>query len=146
MVEWAEEFGVKANLNRKDESWIMRKSSRIHLWSGNELDLLGGLKLIRLGGHFPGSSVLHWPKGAGGKGAILAGDTIYGVMDRRYVSFMHSYPNLIPLPANTVASIAKTILGYRFDTIYSSFEGRVVKTGAKESVRSSAERYIAHMS
>lgn len=146
MVEWAEKFDVRVYLNRKNESWIVRQSSRINLWHGREMDLFGGLKLICLGGHFAGSSVLLWPQGAGGKGAILSGDTIYVVSDRRYVSFMHSYPNYIPLPARTVARIVKDILGYRFDRIYTSFEGRVVKKGAMESIRSSAERYIAYSS
>jgi glyoxylase-like metal-dependent hydrolase (beta-lactamase superfamily II) len=146
MVEWGEEFDVSVYLNRKNKGWIMRQSSRIRLWSGRELGLFDSLELICLGGHFPGSSVLLWPKGAEGKGVILSGDTIYVVSDRRYVSFMHSYPNYIPLPAKTVASIAKTISGFKFDRIYSSFEGRVLKTGALKSIRSSAERYIAHMS
>ena len=43
--------------------------------------------------------MLHWPAGANGKGALLTGDIIQVVQDRRYVSFMRSYPNLIPLGA-----------------------------------------------
>ena len=51
------------------------------------------ITLIRCGGHFPGSTVLHWAKGADGKGVLLTGDTIMVVSDRRYVTFMYSYPN-----------------------------------------------------
>ena len=43
--------------------------------------------------------MLHWPAGTKGKGALLTGDIIQVVQDRRYVSFMRSYPNLIPLGA-----------------------------------------------
>ncbi len=33
------------------------------------------------------------------KGILLTGDIIQVVADERWVSFMYSYPNLIPLPA-----------------------------------------------
>jgi len=36
--------------------------------------------------------------GLGGQGLLLVGDSLTVVMDRRYLSFMYSYPNLIPLP------------------------------------------------
>src|SRR6266849_11193792 len=49
--------------------------------------------LVHCGGHFEGGTVLHWPGGANGKGALLTGDLITVVQDRRYVSFMRSYPN-----------------------------------------------------
>ena len=55
------------------------------------------MTLINTGGHFEGSQVLHWAAGCDGQGALLTGDTVTVVMDRRYVSFMYSYPNLIPL-------------------------------------------------
>ena len=64
---------------------------------GTTLSLWDGLTLINCGGHFEGGAVLHWPAGANGKGALLTGDIIQVVQDRRYVSFMRSYPNLIPL-------------------------------------------------
>ena len=46
--------------------------------------------------------MLHWAGGADGRGALLSGDIVQVVPDRRYVSFMYSYPNLIPLPAAAV--------------------------------------------
>ncbi len=75
----------------------MRKSSRIRFWEGTTLSLWDGLTLINCGGHFEGGAVLHWQAGANGKGALLTGDIIQVVQDRRYASFMRSYPNLIPL-------------------------------------------------
>ena len=42
--------------------------------SGDEKELFGGARLLRLGGHFPGSAVLHWSGGAGGKGILCTGD------------------------------------------------------------------------
>jgi hypothetical protein len=41
--------------------------------------------------------VLHWPAGCGQRGALLTGDTITVVQDRDWVSFMWSFPKLIPL-------------------------------------------------
>jgi glyoxylase-like metal-dependent hydrolase (beta-lactamase superfamily II) len=45
--------------------------------AGDKKDLFGGLTLLRLGGHFPGSTVLHWDKGAGGKGVLCTGVTLW---------------------------------------------------------------------
>ena len=47
--------------------------------------------------------MLHWQDGAGGKGALLTGDIIQVVADRKHVSFMYSYPNYVPLSASAVA-------------------------------------------
>ena len=146
MVEWAEKFDVQVDLSKNDGRWVVRPSPRLHFWSGTELELFGGVKLLCLGGHFEGSSVLLWPQGDKGKGVILAGDTISVASDRRYVSFMYSYPNLIPLSSSIVTGIANAVLQHKFDRIYASFEGRVVKEKAMESVRSSADRYVAHLS
>ena len=65
----------------------------------------GGVTLIRCGGHFTGTTALHWAGGAGGKGALFTGDTVMVVPDTRWVSFMCSYPNLIPVNAATVRRI-----------------------------------------
>lgn len=54
----------------------------------DELEVLGGLRVVRLGGHFEGSSVLHWP-GGGPAGALLTGDTIFPVPSKGWVSFMY---------------------------------------------------------
>ena len=41
--------------------------------AGDEMELFGGARLLRLGGHFPGSAVLHWNKGAEGNGILCTG-------------------------------------------------------------------------
>jgi hypothetical protein len=89
--------------------------------------------------------VLHWAEGAGGKGTLLTGDTIYVVADPRWVTFMYSYPNDIPLNASAVRRIVAAVEPFAFETLYSSF-GRAVEQDAKQAVRRSAERYIAHIS
>ena len=37
------------------------------------MELFGGATLLRLGGHFPGSAVLHWAPGANGRGLLCSG-------------------------------------------------------------------------
>jgi glyoxylase-like metal-dependent hydrolase (beta-lactamase superfamily II) len=142
MIEWAERFQAPIYLHEADRQWVMRPDPRITSWSGETLALPGELTLVRLGGHFPGSTVLHWPAGAEGRGALLTGDTIYVVADRAWVSFMYSYPNLIPLPAREIRHIRDTIAPYHFDRLYSGFAERVVRADASAAVQRSAERYL----
>jgi len=141
MVDWAEAFDATLYLHARDRRWAMRASSKIEFWEGEELDLHDGLKLINLGGHFDGGTVLHAPFLAGGKGALLTGDIIQVIPDRHFVSFMYSYPNLIPLPAAKVGRMAARVHELEFDRIYGAWWDRLIPTGAKEIVERSAQRY-----
>lgn len=143
MVEWSRAFDAPVYLHADDRQWVMRPDQAIHFWEGETKALGEGLTLIRCGGHFPGGTVLHWAAGAGGRGALLSGDILTVVSDRRYVSFMYSYPNLIPLPARQVRKIVQAVEPYPFDRIYGAWWERVVPEGGKEAVMRSAERYIA---
>ena len=100
------------------------------------------MTLIRLGGHFAGGTVLHWQQGADGKGALLSGDIIQVVADRQWVSFMYSYPNLIPLPATEIKRIRDTIAPYSFERLYGAWFERIVTHDAHAVVLRSADRYI----
>ena len=109
-VEWSRAFGdAPIYIHAADRQWVMRPSPSVVLWEGDAVDALPGLRVVHLGGHFDGATVLHWPEGAAGRGALLSGDTLQVVMDRRFVSFMYSYPNLIPLSAEAVERIAAKI-------------------------------------
>ncbi len=143
MVEWSREFGAPVHLHEADRRWVMRPDPAVRFFAGDELALPGGLRALRLGGHFPGAAVLHWPDGAGGRGALLSGDVLQVVQDRRYVSFMYSYPNLVPLPAHVVERMARRVRALRFDRIYGAWWGRVIGQGAWAAVQRSADRYLA---
>jgi len=145
MVDWAERFAVPIYLHESLRPWVMRPSERITFWSGETHTLMDDMTLVRPGGHFTGSTVLHWPHGAEGKGLLLTGDTIQVVPDRRWVSFMYSYPNLIPLPASEIRRMREAILPYNFERLYGSFGG-VVASDAKNAVLRSADRYIRALS
>lgn len=143
-IEWSRAFAdAPVYIHAADAAWVMRPDPRVQLWQGDAIEPLPGLSLLRLGGHFDGAAVLHWPAGAAGAGAVLCGDTIQVVMDRRWVSFMYSYPNLIPLDPATVQQIADTLRGYPFETLYGAWNGRVVTADGLAAVQRSAERYIA---
>jgi hypothetical protein len=142
MVEWAERFDAQIFLHTADREWVMRKSERIEFWEGTTLSLWDDLMLINSGGHFEGGTVLHWPAGAHGQGALLTGDIIQVVQDRRYVSFMRSYPNLIPLGPVAINRILETIEPFAFDQIYGAWWNANVLSDAKGAVRRSAARYL----
>lgn len=142
MVEWSRAFDVPIYLHADDQQWVMRPDPAIVFWEGETHQLGGGLTLIRCGGHFPGGTVLHWPAGAEGRGALLTSDMMYVVSDARYVSFMYSFPNLIPLPAQTIRQIVAAVAPYAFDRIYAGWFGRAVRSDAKAAVERSAARYV----
>ncbi len=141
MDDWAERFGVPVYIHVADREWVQRPHPHLKFWVGEDLTIVGGLRLIRLGGHFAGGQVLHWPGGAGGAGALLTGDIIQVVQDRRWVSFMYSYPNLVPLPGAFVRFMVDRLEPYAFEQIYGAWWGRVVPRDAKAALRRSAERY-----
>ena len=86
---------------------------------------------------------MHWAGGAGGKGALLTGDTIMVVPDTRWLSFMYSYPNLIPVSANTVRRIGAAVEPFAFDRIYGGWWDRVLNAEAKERLAASVSRYLS---
>jgi len=142
MVEWSHTFDdAPIFIPRADRMWVMRPDPAIRFYEGN-LVLFPGVTLIQCGGHFPGSSVLHWAEGADDRGVLLTGDTIMAAQDGRYASFMRSFPNLVPLPASAVARIVESVRPYRFHRIYGGWWGRTVADGAKEILERSATRYM----
>jgi hypothetical protein len=142
MVEWSRAFDCPIYLHAADRQWVMRPDPAIEFWDSETKEIGHGLTLIRCGGHFEGGTVLHWPGGAGSDGVILSGDILQVVQDRRWVSFMYSYPNFIPLPASTVRRIVASVEPFEFERIYGAWWGKVVATDAKAAVERSGERYV----
>ena len=146
MVEWSRAFNdVPIYIHADNQPWVMRPDPAIEFWTGEAVNPLPRLTVVRCGGHFPGSSVLHWPDGADGRGALFTGDTIQVTADNRWVTFMYSYPNLIPLNTPTIRMIVDAVEAYEFDRLYAAWPERVVPQDAKNAVRRSADRYIAHI-
>jgi hypothetical protein len=143
MVEWSRAFGgIPIYLHGADARWIMRPDESIRLWEGDRQQIAGGLTLVRSGGHFEGGAMLHWSGGAGGAGVLLSGDIVQVVPDRRWVSFMYSYPNLIPLPAAAVMTLRDSVADLAFDRVYGAFHPLQVMQDGKGAVERSAARYL----
>ncbi len=144
MVEWSRAFGgVPIHLHAADREWVMRPDPAINFWNGDTLALLPDVTMIRGGGHFPGGSMLHWAKGAGGRGVLCSSDIATVATDRKFLTFMRSYPNFIPLSAREVNGIAAALAPFRFDTIYGHYFDRVIARGGEDVLAKSVARYLA---
>ncbi|AFU03039.1 MBL fold metallo-hydrolase [Nocardia brasiliensis] len=141
-VEWSRALGgVPVLVAEADLAWVARPDPVIRPWSGR-LEVLPGLTLRQLGGHFPGSAVAHWAAGAGGQGVLFSADTIQANPDRKSVAFMRSYPNRIPLSPNVVERVTKVVEEFEFTRLYDNF-GKTLDTDARTTIRTSAARYVS---
>ena len=143
MTQWSAAFGnIPLYIHKDDSRWVMCGSENINFWKGENYQLNDELTMIRCGGHFEGASVLHWKSSVDGKGVIFSGDTIQVVPDRKHVSFMYSYPNIIPLNKQKIQKIIRAVEPFEFDRIYGAFQQREILKDAKNAVLKSAGRYI----
>jgi glyoxylase-like metal-dependent hydrolase (beta-lactamase superfamily II) len=142
LQDWAQAFGAPVYLSAGDRDWVMRPDAAIRFFGEDKLALAEGVTLLRLGGHFPGGTVLHWAGGAGGKGALLSGDILQVTPGGDRVSMLFSYPNMLPLSAGTVKRMASALDPWAFERIYGAFPGREVMKGAKAAVARSVARYV----
>src|SRR5690606_15604780 len=84
MVEWSHAFDhAPVYVHAQDARWLGRTDPVIQLWEGATRPLWDGIRLVLCGGHFPGGSILHWPGGDNGRGALLVGDVIQVCPDLR---------------------------------------------------------------
>jgi hypothetical protein len=143
MVEWARAFTARIHLHAADKQWIMRSDPAVELWDGETNTLWDGVTLVRCGGHFEGGTVLHWASGAGGRGVVCAGDILTVATDRKWLSFMRSYPNFIPLSARAVNKIGAALQPFAFETIYGHYFDRVIAENGQAVLEASVARYVA---
>jgi hypothetical protein len=143
MLEWSLAFAAcPIWIHDADRRWVVDGSPSVSFWRGEVQPLFGGLSLVRCGGHFEGYQVLHWPSGCAGLGALFAGDQPQVCMDRRWVTFMYSYPNWIPLDEATVVGITRSLEPLSFERMYGAF-GRHLLRDAKGAIARSQRRYLA---
>lgn len=143
MINWSEALGdAPILLHRADRKWIQRPDLRIRFWDGDEFHLSEDVTLIRCGGHFRGCTALHWRAGPRPGGALFSGDTPQVVQGRRQVSFMHSYPNLIPMKPADVHAMRARLNGYEYEDVYGYTWGRDILGLGRAAVDASFERYL----
>ncbi|MGZ4166459.1 MAG: MBL fold metallo-hydrolase [Solirubrobacteraceae bacterium] len=140
-VEWSHAFDAPILLPEADAPWLMRPDAAVRRWS-DALEPLPGVTLVQCGGHFAGSSVLHWAAGADGRGAILCGDTIFVTPGEDRVSFVYSAPVRLPLAEPGVRGILDALAPYDFDRIYGGWWSPVVRRDGRRILERSAARYI----
>jgi glyoxylase-like metal-dependent hydrolase (beta-lactamase superfamily II) len=147
MVEWSEALGgVPILLHEADRGWVQRASPRIRFWSGDTLQLSGAVTLLRTGGHFPGSTALHWKDGPRAGGALFAGDSPHVVADRRRVAFMYSVPNYVPAPSRDVRHMHRLLAGHDFTDVYGFTWGRNLIGNGRAILDASFDRHLADTS
>jgi glyoxylase-like metal-dependent hydrolase (beta-lactamase superfamily II) len=144
-VEWSHAFDAEILLPSADAGWLMRPDPAVRTWA-DVLEVLPGVTLVQCGGHFPGSSVLHWASGAEGRGVILCGDTIFVTPGEDRVSFVYSAPARLPLAEPGVRGIVEALAPYDFARIYGGWWSPVVRADGKAILEHSAQRYIELLS
>jgi hypothetical protein len=141
-VEWSRALGgVPVLVSEADRQWVQRSDAAIEFIGMDDLPLLPGVTIRTMGGHFAGSKIAVWADGADGAGVVLSGDTMFPTQDGKWVAFMRSYPNHIPLSPTVVERITTAALVSQFDRLYGNF-GWVIPADAQAVVRRSADRHI----
>lgn len=139
-VSWSRMLGDPPVLvNAADRHWVQREDPAIQSWMG-EVEILPGVTLRTIGGHFPGSAIVHWDRGV-----VLSGDTVFPGPSQRWVTFQRSFPNDIPLSAAVVRRIADLVCDRPFDRLYGNL-ANVIPRDARDAVLRSADRYIGWVS
>lgn len=146
MVRWSEALGgVPILLHAADKTWIQQPSPAIEFWDGDICSLGDGVTLVRTGGHFPGSTALHWDRAAAGCSALFVGDSPQVATDRRHVGFLYSYPNYMPMPVRDVREMQKRLAPFQYDDVYGFSWGRNIIGGGDRALNDSFERYFQAM-
>ncbi|KAK6344198.1 hypothetical protein TWF696_007839 [Orbilia brochopaga] len=125
---WSEAFGnVPVYINNADEDWLMTrdKNNVVVSWD-NEVEVLPGVRVVQLGGHFPGSSVLVFDD------KLFVADTIVvtpAALSRHHreegytgFSFQWSVINFIPLAPARVSKMWAKIRKLNFSIVYGGWE------------------------
>lgn len=140
MKDWAEQFDCPIFLPESEKEFIVNPTDRIRFLIEEEVDFWDGIKLFRIGGHFPGSSILWLPK-ANGKGIVLCGDTFNLSLSMKHFSVMYSYPNRIPLLVKEIEVIKRKMQEIYFDEIYGFWSYQNLLINAKKILMDSLTRY-----
>jgi len=140
MNEWAEVFDCPVYIHEKDAAWIFQGGPHIRLWHGDSHPLWDGMVLHNIGGHFPGSSIVHVPF-LSDKGAVLCGDTMYVSPSKKHFSIMYSYPNRIPLPLQEIKAVGDRLSSISFDALYGFYSYQNITENVEALLKTSLLSY-----
>ena len=144
MHDWSAALGgIPIYIHERDRNWTRPGGNgNFVFWAGDELALSSGMTLLRCGGHFPGSTALHWCDEGRPGGALLSGDALQVSGNRKHVSFMYSYPNAIPMHPDDVTHIRSLLRGRAFDKVYGYTWRRNIVENGRAAVDSSFRLYF----
>jgi glyoxylase-like metal-dependent hydrolase (beta-lactamase superfamily II) len=128
-------------IHENDTMHIMVKGDHIKLWKGDEWQLWDGIRIMLIGGHFAGSSILHVPF-LSTEGVILCGDTLFLSPNKKHFSVLWSYPNRMPLPLSEMKRIKERFRSISFDSFYGYIGSQNLNTGVKKIFEESMDRYF----
>ncbi|PWN48353.1 hypothetical protein IE53DRAFT_389448 [Violaceomyces palustris] len=187
-LTWAKALSTKVHISSLDKEWYLRGlcqvsdglyslvdtaredfspeerldiqacSEHVVAWEGDVLEVVPGVKVLRCGGHFPGSSILVWDRdltpghdttsqraGDGNArrgGVALCSDTFMPCPDGKTFSFMWSYPNMIPLKPKDVEKIWQSVRPYPFQDVIGGWPGKAILGSSHEKLRISACNFV----
>jgi hypothetical protein len=141
MNDWAHQFNCPVYIHENDAEHIHLKGPHIQLWKGDQMDLWDGMKLLLIGGHFAGSSILQVPF-LSAAGSILCGDTLFLSPGKNHFSVQWSYPNKMPLPVAEMRRIKNRFDNIPFDSFYGYIKTQNLESGTKEIFEKSMNRYF----
>ncbi|RYP78897.1 hypothetical protein DL771_000282 [Monosporascus sp. 5C6A] len=146
-VEWARAFNCPVYLAAEDRKWIAQPSEYQVFMTETEWDLeidgeASGVRVLKLGGHFPGSSVLLYdgrmliadtmlttPAGLGNWETDAVGGSRERPRGMNSFSFMWSIPNMIPLSPVQIDRMWDILKKYEFRSTHGLLVGMdIVKT------------------
>ncbi|BFZ63621.1 hypothetical protein YB2330_004752 [Saitoella coloradoensis] len=148
-VEWAKAFECPVVVAAEDAEWLQRPDKAVQpLPEGQaEQEIFPGVRFVKVGGHFPGSAILHLAPDLfheGSPSSILVADSIGIVPNLTHpFSFLWSYPNMIPLHPDQVHKIWMAVAGLEFENVHGGWVGKDVwGGGVKAKVLDSAKQVI----
>jgi glyoxylase-like metal-dependent hydrolase (beta-lactamase superfamily II) len=141
MNDWAETFNCPIYIHQNDEQHIMVKGEHLRLWQGDAIELWDGIRIICIGGHFAGSSILHVPF-LSKEGTIICGDTLFLSPSKKHFSVVYSSPNRMPLPLHEMERVKKRLESISFDSFYGYQKIQNLEKDVKEIMKTSMDRYF----
>lgn len=135
-IQWARAFQCPVYTSSEDLRWTTTPSAHRKPLTEIETDILPGVKAIKLGGHFPGSMVLLFdgrlftadtlmatPAGIGKWEVDALGEKREKPPGLNSFSFLWSFPNSIPLPADEIHRMWGILKAYEFRSTHGILVG-----------------------
>jgi hypothetical protein len=165
-VEWARAFECPVYLAADDEQWITQPSAYQVFLTETESELkingeASGFRVLKLGGHFPGSLVaiydgrllaadtlLTTPAGLGNWETDAIGNLRARPDNMNTYSFMWSIPNMIPLAPDELQRMWSILKKYHFRSSHGPFLSTDImkdELEMKQRVLDSMQIQIKHM-